>query len=432
MQVNCCNPVLIFNPLLAEFISIHGNIVVNGHRIDFYKPKKVFLYDFKPQNYLPHPSSMSLVDCDSCYVLDCVTGERIPAYLQVPCGHCEICKNAKVNAFVDRCKLETQLYKSNPLFVTLTYDEFHKKESGVCLRDVQLFFKRLRINLHRQGYREKIRYALVAEYGKRTRRPHYHAILWNLHATDILSFESIRKFVEKSWSNGFVLVRLIDPRNDKAFYYTAKYLRKDCDIPKGCNKTFMVCSNRGGSIGAAFIDSVRESAVKQLNIEIKYVNKWNGRINIVQCNRYMLNRLCPSLSRSLSYSLKCRVRRFIIDYNILYSRSDVNSYVFDNQLDMYIKFFSPFFYVPTRRDLFFNLNNSRSSDSILREMLQDEIYIERLIAKGEQYFYDAVYYDSRRSLYLTKLFAHVNDIDLDSKVYRIIRNKNLAAEREIL
>lgn len=432
MQVNCTSPITIVNPLLVEFVAQHGNLFVNNREIKFYKPQKVLLYDFKPKKFLPFADDVTLDVFSSYYVRHCVTGEHLPAFIQVPCGHCEVCRNAKVNAFVDRCKLETQLYNSKPIFFTLTYDDLHKKESGVCLRDVQLFLKRLRITLHRQGYREKIRYAIVSEYGRRTSRPHYHGIFWNLHQSDILSYIQIRETISKCWSNGFVMLRLVDPSDDKAFYYTAKYLRKDCNVPSGCEKTFMVSSNRGGGIGAAFIDRIRKECVKQLNTEIKYVNKWNGRINIVQCNRYMLNRMCPSLSRSLPYSLVNRVRRFIKNYNVLYSRSDYNSYVFDDKLDVYIKFFSPFFFVPSRVDFFKNLDDKRSSDIILREMLQDEIFIDRFYSKGVKFFENAVFYSERRPLYLAKLFANVTEQDLSAKTYKIIRSNNLAAEREIL
>lgn len=428
MQINCSHPVSIYNPLLFELVSMYHNIHVNGSVREFINPKNIF-YAFKPQNFLPHPSNVPVDDFGSYYVSDNLTGERYPCYIQVPCGHCEICCNAKVNAFVDRCKLETQLYNSKPIFFTLTYDELHKKECGVCVRDVQLFFKRLRINLHRAGYREKIRYCYAAEYGRRTSRPHGHGILWNLHQTDILSYLRITDIIKKSWSNGFVQLRFVDPSDDKAFYYTAKYLRKNCNVPSGCNKPFLLLSNRGGSIGSAFLDRIRKKAVKHLNTQIKYVNKWNGRVYDVQTNRYMLNRLVPSLSRSLPYSLKLRVRRFISDYAILRSRSTVDYNLFDSRLDCYYRFFHKYFYVPSIDVV--RLDSSRSDGAILREMLQDEIYIDNALSKGEQFFEDALYFANQRERYLVKLFLNAEDINFSDKSYKIRRFNQMAAEREI-
>lgn len=54
---------------------------------------------------------------------------------------------------------------------------------GICsLPDIQDFFKRLRINLSRDpslcGFDTSVRYFLCSEYGPKTYRPHYHAILF--------------------------------------------------------------------------------------------------------------------------------------------------------------------------------------------------------------------------------------------------------------
>ena len=431
MQVNCTNPSIIINPLINELVSLNGNITIRGYEIKYVKPKSL-LYEFKKEQFAPSRFNITLDDFDSCYVRDYRTGETFPVYIQVPCGHCDVCKQAKVNAFVDRCKLETQCYDSNPLFITLTYDESHKKENGVCLRDVQLFLKRLRITLYRKGYREKIRYALVAEYGRRTSRPHYHMLLWNCHATDFLSYFEIRDTIEKCWSNGFVYIRLVDPRDDKAFYYTAKYLRKDCNVPEGFNPTFLVCSNRGGSIGAQFLDKLREHAVKHLNTRLKYVNKWNGKTCDVQVNRYMLNRLVPSLSRSLSYSLITRVRRFVYNYRVLQHRDDVNAALLEPQLKSYLHFFGRFFWLYSYDDgLKHELDYSRSNSAILREMLQDEIYIDEALSKGDKYYEDAVYYANQREPYITKCFLGVQEQDLINKTYNIRRSRQLSAQREL-
>lgn len=216
MKVNCDTPITIFNPLLNELVALHKNIHINGLERKFINSKNLY-YAFNSSKILPSPDSVPVACLDNYYISNSVTGETYPIYIQVPCGHCEVCKNAKVNAFVDRCKLETQLYNSKPIFITLTYDDIHRKQEGVSVRDIQLFLKRMRINLYRRGYREKIRYAVVSEYGRRTARPHYHGILWNLHQTDFLSYLEIRALIEKSWSCGFVMCRLVDPSDDKAF-----------------------------------------------------------------------------------------------------------------------------------------------------------------------------------------------------------------------
>ena len=63
-------------------------------------------------------------------------------------------------------------------FVTLTYDDAHiPVDHQLSKRDAQLFIKRLRYYLGKR----KIRYYLCGEYGERFGRPHYHAILFNVH-----------------------------------------------------------------------------------------------------------------------------------------------------------------------------------------------------------------------------------------------------------
>lgn len=154
MKVNCDTPITIFNPLLNELVALHKNIHINGLERKFINSKNLY-YAFNSSKILPSPDSVPVACLDNYYISNSVTGETYPIYIQVPCGHCEVCKNAKVNAFVDRCKLETQLYNSKPIFITLTYDDIHRKQEGVSVRDIQLFLKRMRINLYRRGYREK-------------------------------------------------------------------------------------------------------------------------------------------------------------------------------------------------------------------------------------------------------------------------------------
>ena len=430
MKVNCLHPNIILNPLLPELVSQFGNYWIRGveTKLSYYRN---LLYDFKPKKLNPHSLKITSNDICSCFVVDYNSGQTYPVYLEVPCGHCEICKNAKVNAFVHRCKLETQLYNSKPLFITLTYDELHKKECGVCLRDVQLFLKRLRQNLFRRGYCEKIRYVLVSEYGRKTHRPHYHAILWNLRQTDILSYCEIRGILKKSWSNGFVMQRLIDPRNDKAFYYTSKYLRKDCDVPNRCNKTFLLSSNRGGGIGAKFIDGISEQIEKRLNIRCRYVNKWSNKTEQIQFNRYILNRVVPTLSRSFPYSVKKRVRRFVLNYEILKNRKSVNQYVFEEKAKIFLDFFGKYFYIPQLEFTEIKTSMEDSTDSILRQMLEDENEIQRAMSKGREYYNRAVRLDERRQVFLSKLFMIQEDVDLPARAYNYRRINAMAAQREI-
>lgn len=439
VECRCEHPVILLNPLVNELVAKYRNYTIRGKEYIISKSQKSLLYGFKKSKILPKILNIVHSDICSCYITDYGDGKRYPLYFEVGCGHCEICKESKVNSFVERCRLETQLYNTKPLFLTLTYDELHKKECGVCLRDVQLFIKRVRINLFRKGYREKMRYALVSEYGKPPRvlsngrktigfRPHYHAILWNIGYKDFQSYNEVRAIIEKSWSLGFVMLRPIDPANDKAFYYTSKYMRKDCHVPAGCNKTFMVCSNRGGSIGSAFYAGLREHVRETLNIKLKYVNKWNHRTFDVQINRYALNKLLPSFSRSLPYSIKKRVRRFVLDYRYLYQQGDTNCLSFKDTFERVMSVFPKYMYIEPLPYVHYSLIE-KPNNRLLRELLEDEECICRVLQKDIA----GCYRDSLlREPFLLKLFAEPIKFDLSALVYKIKRNRQMALERLVI
>lgn len=113
--------------------------------------------------------------CDSPLWLK-VKGVDMP----VPCGKCPPCKVRRVNEWVFRISWEEENRATSSHFITLTYDTQHVplSENGfLTLRktDLQKFFKRLRKNTGLDG----IKYYACGEYGTRTNRPHYHAIVFN-------------------------------------------------------------------------------------------------------------------------------------------------------------------------------------------------------------------------------------------------------------
>lgn len=429
-QVICSNPQIILNPLVADLVAEHGNYTLRGHEVTLYKYRNL-LYDFKVSSINPKKLEIKREDLDSCFVTSRYDGEHFPLYLEVPCGHCEVCKNSKINAFVHRCKLETMCYDCKPLFLTLTYDEEHRKKDGVNLRDCQLFFKRLRINLQRAGIRSKIRYVLVAEYGKRTHREHYHAILWNLSADNFHSFREINKIIERSWSNGFIMSRLVEPCNDKAFFYTAKYLRKDCRVPDGCSETFILSSNRGGGIGARYLDSIAKVFRKNCPTRFEFSNRFSNKVEKLQFNRYVLNRLLPSVSRSLPVGLKRDVREFLLNYIILKTHFNYSNTYYDEKSKQIRDFFGQIFYCPLLE-----------SKEIKESFLHCEAYhqrtclfalqrIERSLMLGRDYFGRVADVDKKRKKFLEKLFLNQYEIDVSHRKYVAKRNFELAAQREL-
>nr|QJB20135.1 MAG: replication initiator protein [Microvirus sp.] len=108
----------------------------------------------------------------------------------VPCGRCPPCKIRRVNEWVFRLVKEDEVSLSS-YFITLTYDTAHvplSKNGFMTLHkpDFQKYMKRLR-KACREVASEwpPLRYYACGEYGGKTSRPHYHAIVFNCPKEDI-------------------------------------------------------------------------------------------------------------------------------------------------------------------------------------------------------------------------------------------------------
>lgn len=114
----------------------------------------------------------------------------------LPCGKCIGCRLDYSREWANRCMLELK-YHDSAYFVTLTYNDAHiprttyldsdgQEHSAftLCKRDFQLFMKRLR----KAFPSDKIRFYAAGEYGDKSHRPHYHAILFGLHLHDLKPF----------------------------------------------------------------------------------------------------------------------------------------------------------------------------------------------------------------------------------------------------
>lgn len=180
----------------------------------------------------------------------------------VPCGHCMGCRLDHARVWADRMLLELKDNDYKAIFVTLTYnnqslprachigynqlpgesDESYLYEdedwvaaaagapATLSVRDTQLFFKRLRKSFPER----RIRYFLAGEYGPKTHRPHYHAIIFGLSLDDfkdccILDFNNLGQPRYKSkkfqdiWSNGFCVLA---PVNWHTCAYVSRYTMK--------------------------------------------------------------------------------------------------------------------------------------------------------------------------------------------------------------
>lgn len=177
--------------------------------------------------------------------------------------------------------LEALSYTDNA-FVTLTYDDEHlpfiNGQPTVLPEHLQWFLKRLRYyyqeyqrKLHKEmklnepfeEWEKKFRYYAVGEYGSKTGRPHYHAILFNLptcvhgrtirdNITGAAAWDrccSACQLVGKAWGQGLIECGTVERGSSRYICenYITKNLRRNDDVRlKGQHPEFSRMSKMPG------------------------------------------------------------------------------------------------------------------------------------------------------------------------------------------
>lgn len=179
----------------------------------------------------------------------------------VPCGKCAGCRMDYSRVWADRMLVELHDNNQAAVFLTLTYNSDHLPRSSkgvptLSKRDCQLFWKRLR-----KAYpKNKIRYYLAGEYGPKTDRPHYHAIVYGLRLSDFPDLAFLRlnglgqayytsPCIESIWGNGYIV--LSDVSWHTCAYVSRYVLKKRGKIDKyviatGAEPEFNISSRKPG------------------------------------------------------------------------------------------------------------------------------------------------------------------------------------------
>jgi len=205
-----------------------------------------------------------------------------------PCGKCVWCQKRKQQEWVIRMQEELKVSDLG-LFVTLTYnDENIPTENDlpcVCKRDVQLYLKRLRKSLSPYF---TVRYFLCSEYGMKTFRPHYHAVLFfrlNSQYEWRDSFlSSLYKVVVDKWQQGFCYVGTCTPQS---ISYVAKYVVKPKEYE---NLPTWILVSRNPGLGINYCLNHENIEFHRQNSEEHryYRNKFGGKQALP---RYYVNKL---------------------------------------------------------------------------------------------------------------------------------------------
>lgn len=166
-----------------------------------------------------------------------------PDWIPIPCGRCIGCRLDQSREWANRMLLELDHYHNKAIFLTLTYnnenavackfDDYGNPLAYTLVKsDFQAFMKRLRSRVEFEN--KEIRFYACGEYGSRTFRPHYHAIIFGICVTDIPGYFAKEmnefrqmyyssKWLEDVWTHGFVLFSEV---SWQTCAYVARYVQK--------------------------------------------------------------------------------------------------------------------------------------------------------------------------------------------------------------
>lgn len=197
----------------------------------------------------------------------------------LPCGKCTECVSKRACEWAIRAGHEISMHDEN-CFLTLTYDDEHLPSVFLVKEDFQKFMKRLRKKL-----KHKVRYIVSGEYGTKSFRPHFHAIIFGYNPPN-------QKFIMNSpsgsplftspeisalWDKGF---HSIGTANERSAYYIASYAMKgkkhtiaDPESGELVDVVDYMDSSKRPAIGKEYFLQNREQIINSGNIVPRYYLK---------------------------------------------------------------------------------------------------------------------------------------------------------------
>lgn len=155
--------------------------------------------------------------------------------LAVPCGKCPNCAKRYASGWSFRLLTEEK-YSDTAYFLTMTYSTNNVDLSPNGFKTLNKDHLRAFWKALRKKNTKKLKYYAVGEYGSKTNRPHYHAILFNAdlstmvgnapaHAlkTGLIPMDGKTELDSPIWKHGYVTVGRV---NELSIGYALKYMLK--------------------------------------------------------------------------------------------------------------------------------------------------------------------------------------------------------------
>ena len=175
---------------------------------------------------------------------------------RVPCGKCLPCQKKRRSEWSLRLEHE-YMFSDSAFFITLTYNDYNiprTKEGYHTLhkKHLQNYIKRLRNDhvkyvakemkvpkSHVKNISKPIRYYAVGEYGSKTRRPHYHVLLFNYDIANLAPLINQWKNTETGYRHAHVDVGTV---TSASINYVTKYMFKPFGKKDKRQKPFSIMS----------------------------------------------------------------------------------------------------------------------------------------------------------------------------------------------
>lgn len=485
LRPQCEHPAIILNPSLKDLI-LHYGCYYKDNKKCYSSPK---WYDEFPYFMFGKiKCNLTFEELDNYYIID-KDGEHVPMFMAVPCGKCVLCTEKKSKEWVTRAMCESQTSNSVPYFFTLTYNDCCMPWNGVRKGAMQRFLKRFRQNLNRYlGHtKNKIRYFICSEYGTKTKRPHYHGLLWNV---PLLQVDHIVELLEKSWSfqvskavydkfpntkdkYGNPVFKFYDskadvyrirfgyvsasPCTEGRVRYCMKYMRKEAFIPKGKNNIFYLSSRRGG-LGSAWIEQMLQQYRDNPQLlDVKLTDIWSGVPYTGSLPRYFKDKIAPTPSRLIKKEVRDNFKkwnywsnkfhsligfhytpnqRVLEHYPSLYyhqSRINVESLRYKYDVSFTYEKIEPYL-LTLNTHINKRLKTNEEFDSYTRDVAKIVKYYETLLLKYDydvQLSIDTPIYKKKHQFFVEEFINSQHEIPIFDKVDLIRRRRAREKSREI-
>lgn len=329
----CLAPSLIINPQARYFLHNYpSKCSVYFDKKDYFGPTIYADTIFQSLLRLKEKRQYTALQIYDFYRLSTVRylSNTYPLFVLCPCGSCSDCRESYRKEIEARALVEAA-HSGTVVFYTLTYDNVHLPNDGLCKSDVVDAFKRLRTYIDRYlDFDVTFTQVYVGEYGtdpRYTMRPHYHGIMFieeSLTVDQFFKFKSLfygthecydEHVLDGFWPFGRRVDLQLGRKPAALTRYVTKYITKQYIAMEHSdfsalakkingyeNKMFVQLPKSQG-LGCRYISEYADSILNSSNASM-YVRFSDGSLIRTRIPRIFIQKLIPSLSWYLPNAIR--------------------------------------------------------------------------------------------------------------------------------